>query len=254
MKTKLIQDYKVFEGNYNSQMPLLVEEGLIPLTFKEIMKYKVGAIKSKGNKEMYFWLNSYWDTSTGLSYFNKELIIIPNSELLININEESRLSNGSLISNEDYFNELKKNYEVIKRDEIISGKSLTKEQAKNHKIWNKLAEEDTRLLNEFVELIFAKTKEIYGYDENMGIYLPDDQEIPSIRSWYINSQYISNLGDLSNAADAWSDLNRSARLCGVSQKNFGSLLEEIARKSKISNINEAEKAFEFYNLNKELLK
>ena len=38
MKTNLVQgDYKVFEGRYNAQMPLLVQEGLTPLNSKDVM-------------------------------------------------------------------------------------------------------------------------------------------------------------------------------------------------------------------------
>ena len=37
MKTNLVQDYKLFEGNYNTQMPLLVNQGYAPLTAKDIV-------------------------------------------------------------------------------------------------------------------------------------------------------------------------------------------------------------------------
>lgn len=74
------------------------------------------------------------------------------------------------------------NYGVIERDKVITGEPLTKKQAKEHIIWIKLAHEDKTLLNEYVNLIFAKAKENYGFDKNMGIYLPNDQEIPALHA------------------------------------------------------------------------
>src|SRR3989344_8200505 len=132
MKTNLIQDYKVFEGKYNEQMPLLVQEGLTPLTIKDVMKYRLQAIQSKDKDEMNFWLNQYFDTVDGLAYHKGQLIVVPNSQELLNINQDSKLNNGSLILNDKQYKEISKKHEVIERNKIVSGKSLTKEQAKQH--------------------------------------------------------------------------------------------------------------------------
>src|SRR3989338_1393913 len=115
MKTDLVQNYSIFEGRYNEQMPLLVQESLTSLTAKDVMQYRIKAVQSKNKDEINFWLEHYWDTVTGLAHFNNELIVVPNSELLSNINPESRLVEGSLPLTQKQYEELskKKKYEVI---------------------------------------------------------------------------------------------------------------------------------------------
>jgi len=248
MKTNLIQgDYKVFEGGYNSQMPLLVQEGLTPLTSKDVMRYRLQAIQSKDKDEIDFWLN-YWGTVTGLAYYKGELIVIPNSQELLNINKNSKLNECSLILTQEQYEKLAKEHEVIKRTKIKSNKDLTKEEAKQNPIWQKLAQEDKSLLNEYVDAIFSEAKSKYDYNKNMGVYLPNDQENPALRSWYLG-----NLNDRS-LAYARNALDGGVRLFGVRAQNFGSILEKIAKEAKITNPQEIRKALEFYKRNKELLK
>jgi len=211
MKTNLFQDYKIFEGAYNKIMPLLVKENYQPLTTKDIMLNRIKAIQSNNKQELDFWLNQYFDTPDGLAYHNNKLIIQPNSEHLLNIN-------GSLISTKKQFNELSKKYEVFNRNKIIADKSLTKQEAKEHPIWLKLAQDDKSLLNEYTDLIFAEAKEIYDYDKNMSIYLPNDQENPAMRDWCF--------GDLSNwsVAVTRDDPDYYARLLGVRTQNLEAIL------------------------------
>ena len=245
MKTKLIQgNYQVFEGRYNEQMPLLVQEGLTPLTTKDVMQYRLQAIQSKDKDEMNFWLNQYFDTVDGLAYHKGQLIVVPNSQELLNINEDSKLNNGSLKLNDEQYKEISKKHEVIERNKIVSGKSLTKEQVKLHPIWLKLAQEDKSLLNEYTDAIFAKAKEVYDYDENMGVYLPDDQEQPAMRDWFL-----WGLDGRSNAF-AGVVLGSDFRLFGVRAQNLGSTLEKIAKEAKIMNPQEVRKALEFYKSGK----
>lgn len=110
MKTNLIQnqDYKVFEGAYNNQMPSLVKEGLIPLTVKDLMQYRIKAIQSKDKGEIDFWLNHYFDTVDGLAYFNRNLVVVPNSESLFNINQDSKLNQGAFVLTKDQYRKLSK--------------------------------------------------------------------------------------------------------------------------------------------------
>jgi len=214
MKTNLINDYKSFQGSYNKQMPLLIQEGLQPLTAKDVMEYRIKAIQSNNEDEFDFWLDHYFDTADGLAYHDNNLIVVPNSQELLNINPESKLSNGSLILSPKQYERLSKEHEVIKRDNIISGKPLTKEQAKEHPIWLKLAQEDKSLLNEYADAIFSKAKEIYNYNENMGIYPQDDQKTPVMRDWYFRSLYGRS------GADAKNNLNNNCRLLGVRRTKF----------------------------------
>jgi len=238
MKTDLVQNYRIFEGRYNEQMPLLVQESLTPLTAKDVMEYRIKAVQSKNIDEIYFWLKCHWDTITGLAHFNGQLIVVPNSELLSNINPESRLVNGSLPLTIDQYKELSKKYEVIRRDKVISGRDLTEKQAKEHLIWLKLAQDDKALLDEYAGLvlfskakrvqgykallieyaglIFSKAKRVYGYNVNMGIYLPKDQENPALRSWRLK-----HLNHRSGAS-VKIDLGNYTRLFGACAQNSSS--------------------------------
>ena len=248
METNLVQkDYKVFEGSYNSKMPLLVNEGLQPLTAKDVMQYRINAFKSKDKDEFDFWLDHYWDTITGLVYYNENLIVQPNSQLLLNVNPESKLDNGSLILTPEQFKELSKKHGVLKRKKVISNKNLTKREVKEHPIWLKLAQDDKSLLNEYADLIFSKAKEIYNYEENMGVYLPDDQKNPALRSWC--------LGNLDYRSDAYArlDLNRYTRWFGVRAQNFGSILEKLVQEEGLKNPEEVRKAIKLYKITKELM-
>jgi hypothetical protein len=249
MKTNLIQDYKIFEGRYNEQMPLLVNGGLQPLTSKDVMGYRIKAIQSNDKDEIDFWLNHYWDTVTGLAYYKGNLIVAPNSQELLNITPESKLNNGGLVLTPDQYKKLAKEYEVIKRSKIRYDKSLTKEQAKQHPVWIKLAQEDRELLNEYVDKIFAKAKDVYGCDENMGIYLPDDRKNPELRGWDLG--YLSYGSD----ADARYDLDGdNLRLPGVRAKNLEGILLNILKERKITNPNELKEALDWYRKKSELVK
>ena len=248
MKTKLIQgDYQVFEGRYNAQMPKLVQEGLQPLTVKDIMQYRLQAIQSNDKDEINFWLNQYFDTVDGLAYNKGQLIIVPNSQELLTINQDSKLNNGSLILGKEQYEELSKKYEVIKRNKIKTGDVLTKKEAKEHPIWLKLAQDDKSLLNEYTDAIFAKAKEVYDYDENMGIYLPNDQEQPVMRDWFLGDV------DFRSVSDAGYGLGGGFRLLGVRAQNLGSLLEKIAKEEGIKNPEEIRKAIRIYKTTKELM-
>ncbi|MFH0936237.1 MAG: hypothetical protein V1815_00990 [Candidatus Woesearchaeota archaeon] len=247
MKTNLIQDYKVFEGTYNQIMPLLVKENYQPLTTKDIMLNRIKAIQSKDQNETNFWLNKYFDTADALAYHDNKLIIQPNSRHLLSINQDSKLNNGSLILNQEQFNELSKKYEVFDRNKIKHGNSLTKQQSKEHPIWLKLAQDDKSLLEEYTDLIFAKAKEIYGYNENMGICLPDDQENPAMRDWFL-----WNLVNRSDAV-AGSGLDYNTRLFGVRAQNLDQLIFKIAQEEDITNPEELRKAIKLYKTAKKLL-
>jgi len=131
---------------------------------------------------------------------------------------------------------LLKENEAIKRDKIISGRNLSKKEAKDHPIWNKLAQDDKSLLDDYVEAIFDKVREVNSYNENMGIYLPDDQDVPLLRCWRLRG-----LG-IRSGANARGDFCDDARLFGVREKNLESILGNIVLEEKLNNPDELRKA------------
>ncbi len=217
MKTNLIQgDYKVFAETYDTQMPLLIKEGLQPLTTKDLLEYRIKAIQSKDENEIDFWLNCFFNTITGLAYHDGKLIIKSKSDLLLGINANSKLSqHGSLILSPEQYEQLIKENEVIKRNKIISKKNLTKQEAKEHPVWLKLAQDDKHLLNEYIDIIFAEAKSKYHYNKIMGVYLPEDETVPALRPWCIGYLYYNK-----SKAEAFNYLGDMARLLGVRTKNL----------------------------------
>lgn len=232
---------KTFYGRYKEQMPLLIQEGFQPYTFRDVMQKRVEALNSKNEEQIKFWLNQYFDTSTGLAYHNGNLIVIPDSDLLKSINSNSEIKDRSLILTPEQYNKLSEQYEVIKRNKVKIEKSLTKEEAKNHKLWLNLSGNDQALLNEYADLIFAEAKKTYKYDENMGVYLSNDQKDPALRAWYVVRL------DCGSDADALVALvNDYARLFGVRVQNLEALLGTKALELGMKDPIELGKAIELY--------
>ena len=241
----------VFYGRYIEQMPLLVNQGLQPYTSKDVMQRRVEALQHNDKDEISFWLNSYWHnsywhTSDGLAYHKGNLIVAPDSELLRNITPNPKLRNGALVLTLEQYIELFKQHEFIRRDKVILGKPLTKEQAKKHALWIKLAQEDRALLNEYVDLIFAKAREVYGRDENMGFYLQNDQEDPLMRAWGHRDLYDGSDADARISLD-----EIDTRLFGVRAQNLEALLGNIAVELGITNLDDLKRAIQLYQGAKE---
>ena len=78
----------------------------------------------------------------------------------------------------------------------------------------------------------------------MGIYLPDDQKNPALRSWYLRDL------DGWSGAGAGRRLDWDARLFGGVVQNFGSLLEQIASEEQLKDPTEIRKAIQFYKSGK----
>ena len=123
MKTNLINDYKSFQGSYNKQMPLLIQEGLQPLTAKDVMEYRIKAIQSNNEDEFDFWLDHYFDTADGLAYHDNNLIVVPNSQELLNINPESKLSNGEATKQEKEEEKRQEELEKQRQEKVKAQKS-----------------------------------------------------------------------------------------------------------------------------------
>lgn len=232
---------KAFYGKYKEQMPSLIQEGLTPYTFRDVMQKRVEALNSKNAEQIEFWLNQYFYTSTGLAYHDGNLIVIQDSDLLKSINSNSGIKDHSLILTPEQYNKLSKQYEVIKRNKVKIEKSLTKEEAKNHKLWLNLSGNDQALLNEYADLIFAEAKKTYKYDENMGVYLPNDQKDPALRAWCAGSLVYGS------GVDGRYGFDRDyVRLFGVRAQNLEALLGTKALELGMKDPIELGKAIELY--------
>ncbi|TKJ16907.1 hypothetical protein CEE44_00015 [Candidatus Woesearchaeota archaeon B3_Woes] len=192
-ETRLIQDkeYELFHGAYCNMMPLLRQEGFRPLTSKEIMSYRVKALQSQDKNEREFWLEkvdapyehrsdteSNFNTSDGLVSYGEHLMVVPNAEILLNIHEtgscgcrfvtfSKKRPTGALELNLDQYNELSQKYESFKYGELLLNRELSENEARNHPLWLKMAQDDRALLEEYVDCIFREFKD---NEKNMVFY------------------------------------------------------------------------------------
>ena len=106
------------------------------------------------------------------------------------------------------------------------GDAITSKDAKSNPLWQALAR-DPKLLNEYVDLIFAQAKQQFDYDKNLGVYVRDASDVSkdaaTMRSWFVDG-----LEDGSDASGRI-DLDYSVgRLVGVAP-------EAQAAKSVVTN-------------------
>lgn len=182
IETGLLPDYKLYKGPYTDSMPQLIAEGFRPLTIADIIRYKIKALKSQDWEEIDFWLNTSWPSCDAIIYFNNNAVIISNSDILRNINNDQKFDSGKIMDRfvdgitmkemyptigdklesrmhlsylltEEEYKELVQKYGVLDRDQIVLRKNLTKKQAKIHPLWLGSAQ-DKNLLDEFVERLF----------------------------------------------------------------------------------------------------
>ena len=100
-------------------------------------------------------------------------------------------------------------------DDLIIERGLSEQQALESKGWFLLSGRNKELHTNFVKIRYSLSPK---GSKLMNIYLPDDQENPEIRAWF--------LWDLDDRSDAIAgdSLNYYTRLFGVPQKNLEKLL------------------------------
>jgi hypothetical protein len=217
MESTIIQGYIIKNIPYNQGMPLFRNKGLQALSFKDLMHDVVEAHESKDYEKRDFLLKNYKDTSTACPHYNNTFGIIHDFELLLNINENTPLINRALSLTKKEYNKLKKENKdyFLSRDDLIIERGLSEQQALESKGWFLLSGRNKELHTNFVKIRYSLSPK---GSKLMNIYLPDDQENPEIRAWF--------LWDLDDRSDAIAgdSLNYYTRLFGVPQKNLEKLL------------------------------
>ncbi|MEK6871571.1 MAG: hypothetical protein AABX16_01575 [Nanoarchaeota archaeon] len=185
-----IANYKEFYGRDTEQMPKLIAENRIPLSVANILQARLTFGETLPD-----WINYYFDTGDAIVYHPKGNVkIILDSAHLREINPKSKISNGALVLENDIYNSVDGVKFSRKELEKHLRKLLSKKQAKENPIWQVLAR-DKNVLNEYVDFAFAKMKERFCYDENMGVYLDSPSDITKLRSWYVRGfKYMSIAG------------------------------------------------------------
>lgn len=207
MSPNLIYTDKEFYGRNTEQMPLLLAEGRTPLTVAQLMERRLNVPVGVS----FTYIDTYFDTGDAIIYNPKGRFKVDlDSQDLRGINPLSDITRrGDLV--------LPRSYDAIdapefNREELILGRQLTVDEAKAHPVWRTLAR-DQRLLDEYVVYIFKEAKHRFGYNQNMGIYLADPEQVPTVRAWYVG-----RLDDESNAHGNDQVGVDGSRLVGVAPK------------------------------------
>ncbi len=243
IKTNLIHDYDELIGkNYPLGIYTIVGKELIPQTIDDFIGYALLAIESKNKHENNFWFKKHrnFGTIDALIHYKDELIVLPKSPLLYNIKIDSKLNdNGNLNFSLDDFEKLKKTHDLINRENISTG-PLTKKEALDHLILQRLFRVNS--LKEYIELRYDEKSEDPC---KISVHLPNYQETPGINAF--------SIGFL----DDWTHISAQSRLddadwhiIGVNEQNLNQLYTVILKKYDIKNLEELEKILAFYKENK----
>ena len=208
--------YREFYGRNTEQMPLLIADGRLPLSVSGFMHRRLEVRGAKySSKVRSAWHDNYFDTGDALlNHPDGKIKIVPDA--LRDISPESKLSNGALVMPTGLYEYLD-GQEFTKEDLRKYVKDyFTRVEAKQNPLWQALAR-DKNLLNDYADFVFDETKTRFGYDQNMGLYIPSFQKEPTARLWYVDwreywsSAYGGVVGTLTTAALSGYRRRRTAR-------------------------------------------
>ena len=212
MALELGERFKEFYGTNKGQMPLLVKEGLVPMTVAQLMQRRVAVLDDKALKATWFY--NYFDTGDAIVYHpDGKVKIVLDAQALKEMSATSELSNGALILPDGAYESLQGPEFTRKELEGLTGKVLSQTAVRENPVWQALAR-DQAVLESYADAVFREAKTLYNYNENMGLYVAAAQKQPTMRTWCVN--YI---GGRSYACG--SDLgDGGSRLVGVAPKGF----------------------------------
>ena len=199
----------------------------IPIPMKRYMEEVVNAFE-KEKDSLFLLLNNHNKVFLGEIVFYKGIVIphIPYPKLLHNVQESTKLTyDCSLELTHEQFDKLFKENEVFDRNDLeqFVNHHLNDEQAINNLFWLRFANYDKSLIKEFrgvkKELIGKELKilQIPSEPSIMGVYLPEDEDVPAMRPWYLSGDLLKD-GSGTNATARF-DLNSMVILIGTKKQN-----------------------------------
>lgn len=177
--------YQEFYGSNLAQMPKLVADGRVPMNVSQLMQQRLN-FRNGPQDVKTAWIDNYFDSGDAVVYHpNGDVKVVFDSQTLREMNPQSALANGALVLNEDVYKALQG--EVFKKGKLGEvNTDLTRAEAKAHPVWQLLAR-DKALLADYVDFIFARAKERFNYDVNMGVYPAlCGGDAPEMRAFYVN--------------------------------------------------------------------
>lgn len=190
-------DLKVFDGPNQKQMPKLAAAGFVPANAAQIMR---GRLEGKLD-----WYCDY-DSSNVILYHpdgDPVKLVWDSEDLLRNLTSRSVVRRNALVVHDGAWDSI--DGEVFSMTElaISTSKRQPKERTKHNLLWHWLANDDRKLLGEYVDAMFARVKAWRGcYNEAMGASIDnacDPDRATVLRLWC--------LGGVSS--------NRGGAYCGI---------------------------------------
>jgi|TARA_Y100000034_G_C6789213_1_gene353223 hypothetical protein len=179
--------FEVYNGKNTVQMPILINEGRVPMSVAGLMKRRLD-VRNYDKSVKSSWMDDYFDTGDGIIYHpDGRIKIILDSQYLREMTSETPRNGGALVLGEDV-------YKALDGEEFKKGKLgkvnelLSRKDVKAHPVWRVLAR-DQALLNDYADYIFAEGKERFHYYPNaMRIFLdPINGDTPEMKMWYVGS-------------------------------------------------------------------
>ena len=127
------------------------------------------------------------------------------------LNPKSELSNGALVLPHGTYDQLEGQEFTREQLKKYVGNWISRDKAKSNPLWKVLAR-DPKLLNEYVDSIYAQAKQRFSYDKNMGLYVADKPKDEQMRSWFVRGL---ELGSGASGGGGLDDDDDNGRLVGV---------------------------------------
>jgi len=144
------EKYKVFEGVITEQMPKLIADKRIPMTFEEIADR---IINSKQDN----WRNNWFDTCDAIVCSGNKIKIIKRCPALLKLNEKTKLIDGGIRLQLKAYNNFKD--KEFDKNKVKLNEELTKKEALKHPIWKYLL---GKYHKKYVELVFKENETAMG--------------------------------------------------------------------------------------------
>lgn len=219
----LREAYKEFYGRTVDMMPVLIGEGLSPMSFAQVMQRRLDVLGGDKAVEDAWWMMRF-DTSDVIAYHRDGKIkILLDSQIVRELNPESNLKNGALALPDDLYEKLQGD-EFTKGDveKYAQGNNLTQNEVLYNPFWKALAR-DPELHKEYVRAVFREAKQRYDLEKLMSVSFSHFREGHNLRLCTLSGLYEGSYAYGRGALDS-----SDGRLVGT-------VLEGVQKKATLEN-------------------
>lgn len=186
----LTKEYQPFEAQrYTSAMQALVSSGYTPVNTADLMRLRLEGLLSSDKDQRQFWGDKVFDTCDGIIAHRGEVLIVPDTKLLMVVDETTVLADGALPIGADRYQEVAQDAEHIPLTLLAKhgiNRHLEKHEAYTHPGWLALARGNKHLVKELADRAFAYVKGKFGYDTTMGFYVPAQSDAPQMIAVFLS--------------------------------------------------------------------